>query len=133
MQKLVLDTNVWVSAIIADGQPRRLLRKAIAGEFTVATSPELLRELSGVLRRPKFRMSESDVQLAITAVTELCQVVLTVANVHVVKEDPDDDMVLNAALDARAELIVSGDKHLLALKNYAGIPIVTVAHVLAKA
>jgi putative PIN family toxin of toxin-antitoxin system len=58
MHRVVLDTNVLVSAVISDGKARELLRKGIANEFSLVTSDLILKELVIVLRRPKFRTSE---------------------------------------------------------------------------
>jgi putative PIN family toxin of toxin-antitoxin system len=62
MLRVVLDTNVLVSAIISDGKPRELLRRGVAEQFSIVTSELILKELALVLRRPKFKASEDEIQ-----------------------------------------------------------------------
>lgn len=127
MARVVADTNVLISAVVADGKPRRFLRKCISGEVTLVTSTDLLQEFVEVLHRPKFKMAEDEVHRAMGVLVEISDVVIPTSQFRVVVEDPDDDAVLNAAHGGRAEWIVSGDKHLLELKQFKGIKIVRVA------
>jgi putative PIN family toxin of toxin-antitoxin system len=62
MLRAVLDPNVLVSAIISDGKPRQLLRKGIVRKFSLVTSDLILKELVSVLRRPKFKTDENEIQ-----------------------------------------------------------------------
>ena len=68
MLRVVLDTNVLVSAIISDGKPRELLNKGITNQYSILISDLILKELIVVLRRPKFKISEDEVQRTILAV-----------------------------------------------------------------
>ncbi len=130
--RLVADTNVVVSGLLWLGNPGRLLEAASLGRVTLYTSLALLAELSSTLSRPKLArpimrsgLTLDDVlgrYLYVTFVVEPSAVP------RVVSDDPDDDQVLACALAAQAELIVSGDKHLLDLGgHYQNIPIVTPA------
>ena len=130
MLRVVLDTNVLISAIISDGKSRQLLRKGIANQFTIITSDLILRELTTVLRRPKFRTSEEESNRIILALGRVAQVVSVKSRLQVIKEDPKDDMILETAYDGSAHVIVSGDSHLLALQNFRGIKILTVQSML---
>ena len=130
MLRVVLDTNVLVSAIISDGKPRELLRKGISKEFCMVTSDLLLRELGNVLRRPKFRTDEDEIHRIIFALMQATEVVEVVSKLKLVEEDPKDDMVVETAYDGKADFIVSGDSHLLALKSFREIKIVTVSQML---
>jgi putative PIN family toxin of toxin-antitoxin system len=60
MLRVVLDTNVIVTAVISDGKPRELFRKGIEGQFSIVTSDLMLKELARVLRRPKFKTSPGE-------------------------------------------------------------------------
>ncbi|MBT0160121.1 putative toxin-antitoxin system toxin component, PIN family [Candidatus Bathyarchaeota archaeon A05DMB-2] len=122
----MFDTNVLISAIISDGRPRELLMKGISKEFAIVTSDLLLRELGTVLRRPKFKTDEDEIHRIILALMQVAEVVEVVSKFNLVKEDPKDDVVVETAYDGKANFIVSGDRHLLALNSFRGIKIVRV-------
>jgi putative PIN family toxin of toxin-antitoxin system len=130
MLRVVLDTNVLVSAIISDGKSRELLRRGIAKQFSIVTSDSLLKELVIVLRRPKFKTSEDEVHRIILALMRTAEVVSVKSKLRAVKEDPKDDMVIETAYDGSIDMIVTGDSHLLALENFRGIKITTVEKML---
>jgi len=130
MLRAVLDTNVLVSAIISDGKPRELLRKAISKEFCLVTSDQILRELGTVLRRPKFKTDEDEIHRIILVLIQSAEIVEVVSKLHQVEVDPKDNMVVETAYDGKADLIVSGDSHLLSLKSFRGIKIVTTKQML---
>ena len=130
--RLVIDTNVVVSGLLWLGNPGRLLEAAAIGQLTLYTSPALLMELATTLATPK--LARTIIRSGMTPDDLLARyanvaIVVQPATVpRVVPNDPDDDQVLAAALTAKADLIVSGDKDLHALGgNYDGIPIVTPA------
>lgn len=129
--RLVADTNVVVSGLLWLGNSGRLLEAAAYGQVTLYTSPVLIAELTRILSTPKFtpRIERSGLTLE-----ELLARYLNVAIVvqpetvpRIVPTDPDDDHVLACALTGNAELIVSGDRDLLSLKAFRGIPIVLAA------
>jgi|SRR6267143_460490 len=127
MLRVALDTNVVVSAIIADGKPRELLRKGIAGEFTLITSSWLLGEFVSVMRRPKFKASQDEIQRIVSALIQSNEVVARKSDFRVVRQDPKDDMVINTAYDGKADTIVSGDRYLLNIKEFRGIKIASIS------
>jgi uncharacterized protein len=131
--RVVLDTNTIISGLISQsGFPRKLLDGARTQQFDLCSSPVLMAELLDVLSREKFSS-----RLSLAGITPLDIVrdlrrlayICTPANVpRVIENDPDDDHVLACAVAAQANLIVSGDKHLLGIGGqYQGIRIVTVA------
>ena len=130
MPRAVLDTNVLVSAIISNGKPRELLRKGISKEFCIVTSDLILRELGTVLRRPKFKTDEDEIHRVILVLMQASEVIEVVSKFNLVEEDPKDDMVVETAYDGKADFIVSGDSHLLSLKNVKGIRIVNAKQML---
>ena len=132
----VLDTNTVVSGLFWDGPPSLLQDAARSGKVELYTSPALLTELARVLARRKFLASlervGASVDELIEGYAELAQLVRPAPIAPVVLRDPDDDHVLACALAAKADLIVSGDRDLLELKTYQGIPILTAVEALAR-
>ena len=135
--RVVADTNTLVSGLLWHGNPRRVLDAARADKLQMYTTAALLAELEEVLQRPKFAQ-----RLALAGVTSRHTLVFGYAALarlvepaeiapHIIA-DPDDDAVLACAVAGHAEIIVSGDSHLLDLKEYKGIPIVTVAQLLTR-
>ncbi len=125
--RLVLDTNVLISALVFGGVPREILYLIIAGEVDCFISIPILEELHAVLQRPKFGLSAEQAQSIIEELSDLCDIVAPSVSVRAVKEDPDDDRILECALQAKADVIVSGDTHLLALATYGGTRILNPA------
>jgi putative PIN family toxin of toxin-antitoxin system len=133
--RVVADTNTIVSALLWQGSPHRLV--AAIEDYPIAfyTSRALLDELAEVLTRRKLANAVNATgKTAARLVAEYAGFVnlVTPALIHRVAHDPDDDAVLACALAARADLIISGDAHLLNLKSYQRIPIVAAAEALAR-
>lgn len=127
MARVVADTNVMVSAVISGGKPRELLRRCIRGQVDLVLSPAILDEVVDVLGRPKFEMNEEEVDRIAWALIQTAEFVEARSSLQVVEEDPDDDVILETAVDGRAGFVVSGDKHLLGLKRYEDVRILSVA------
>lgn len=130
--RIVLDTNTIVSGVIRAGSPpRQLVDAAKAGVFELVTSQTLPTELLDVLGRKKFAARLQDAGLTPQAIVDdlrrLALVVSPQAVPRVVPNDPDDDHVLACALAGSADLVVSGDRHLLSLGSHQGISIVNAA------
>lgn len=129
--RLVLDTNVVVAGLLWNGPPRRLIEWAIEGEAVeLFSSAMLLDELADTLGYSKFsaRIDSFGTSIAVLLAqyTALVSLVAPTRVARVVADDADDDHVIAAAVAARAELIVTGDrKHLLPVGSHRGIAIVT--------
>jgi len=119
--RVVLDTNVLISAFLFGGAPREVVELIIAGVIDCSLSPAILDEVRGVLKRPKFGLSPRQVMSIVEELGSLCEVVNPSASIHKVIADPDDDRVLECAVEAMADAIVSGDTHLLDLGKYRDI------------
>ena len=131
MYRIVLDTNVLISAIIRNGKPRQLLRKSVNDrKYVMVTSDEILNETADVLRRPKFQISEDEIKEILFVLISSSDIKMTKSRFKVIKEDPDDDVIINTAYDGQADYIVSGDDDLLRVKEFKGIQIVTVVEML---
>jgi putative PIN family toxin of toxin-antitoxin system len=129
--RLVLDTNIVVSALVWGGTPYKLLQAATEGDIELFTSPALLAELRGVLAREhlasRLVKQRSSVEQAIGLYGELAISVSSLITPRAVPRDQDDDQVIAAAIAAGADLIVSGDADLLSVGRYEGVAIVSAA------
>ena len=128
--KAVLDTNILVSAFLYGGVPLDVLRLADAGVIDVVTSEDALSELATVLARPKFRdrlrQLGFSARTAVRRYRELASVV-EVSDRPGICEDPADDEFIAIAIASEADIIVSGDRHLLDRADRSPIPVVTAA------
>lgn len=128
--RVVFDTNVLISAFVfPGGAPETAYRAALSGKVTLVTSPPLLAELARVLA-DRFGWEDTMVETAVGQVARIGTVVRPREKVSVIRRDPDDDRVLEAAREGSADVIVSGDRHLLDLRSWEGVRIVRVAEFL---
>lgn len=129
--KVVFDTSIYLSAIIFGGNPRTCLELARSGEITLFSSRAILLEFAEKLRQ-KFLWEEEDIHEAIEGFLVFVALVDPQKNIKVIKGDPKDNRILECALKAKADYIISGDKkHLLALKIFKTIPILSAQKFLA--
>ena len=117
MLRVVLDTNVLVSATITQGKQFEFLELAKLGKIKIVTSPSIVEEFKEVISREQ-------VSVAIKQILEIAEIVIPQHKLNVIREDIDDNVVLECALESNADFIVSGDFHLLELKSYQNIKIV---------
>jgi putative PIN family toxin of toxin-antitoxin system len=133
--RAVADTNVVVSGLLWQGPSKRVLDLARGGRLELFTSPALLLELEEVLQRKKFsrRLDVAGVLVEdlVLGYAALARVVRPSSIPTVVRADPDDDVVLACALAGQVAAVISGDRHLLSLFEFQGIPIVTPARFLS--
>ncbi|MBV5294172.1 MAG: putative toxin-antitoxin system toxin component, PIN family [Curvibacter lanceolatus] len=136
--RIVLDTNIVISALLWQGAPHQLLGGIRThADWQICSSLALLDELADVLARPfaARRLAQIGLQARdlLSDYVECTEWGVPHAVPRVIAADADDDQVLAAALAARADLIVSGDKqHLLPLGSYQGIAIVDAAEALRR-
>ncbi len=126
--RIVLDTNILIAALITKGTPPdQLYQTWLEGTFELVTSTAQLVELAAVLARPRLqRYIDADEAAALVENIDTRAIVLGAPPAVSLSPDPDDNLILAAAIAGKADLIVSGDKkHMLALGTAAGIPIVT--------
>ena len=134
--RVVADTNIIVSGLLWRGNPRQILDAARAGNIQLFTTAVLLIVLEDVLSREKFasrlalaKVTPRDLVLGYAA---LASVIEPAEIEPVILADPDDDAILACAVAAHSEIIVSGDSHLLDLKQYLDIRIIRAAELLAE-
>ena len=133
--RVVLDTNILISALITKGTPPdRLYQAWLRGEFELVTSTAQLAELADVLARPRLhRFIDTDEAEAIVENLGTRALVLDEPPGVYLSPDPKDAPILAAAIAGKADLIVSGDKkHMLALGEVHGIPTVTAREALER-
>ena len=130
MHRVVIDTNVLISGIIQHGGfPFRVVKLWENASLVLITSVATIRETERVLNYPKikrvYRLTDDDINRVVSNLVKYSVFVDLVSKVDVIREDPEDNNILATAIDGRADYIISGDKHLLHLKNYKGIDIIT--------
>jgi putative PIN family toxin of toxin-antitoxin system len=131
MRRATLDTNQLVSAFLyPQGKPGQILHAWQESRFVLVLSPAILAEARDVLQRPRLRKKFSytldAVDEYLTNLKQAADVILGAMVVKNVSPDPDDDFILACAKEGRADYLVTGDvKHLLVLKEYEGIQIIT--------
>ena len=120
--RVVFDTNVFSSAFLIPGsQGERAFLLARRKRFVLYTSIAILTETAQKFRT-KFAQSEADIRMALKLMSRVAKVLKPPVHLHVLADEPDN-RILECALAAQADLIVSGDRHLRQLKKFQGIPI----------
>ncbi len=124
---IVCDTNVLVSGVLFGGNPREVLRLCSTLRVVNFISPDIMKEVEDVLRRPKFGLLAEQVYRIMGIFMETFAMVTPTITVEDITVDPDDNRILEAAYAAEAQTIVSGDRHLLELVSWRGISVLTPA------
>jgi len=122
--RAVLDTNIIVSAYLG-GALENVLKAFKTGIFTLVVSESIADEYLKVLRRPKLRIKPDEFDDFASLLLVKAEFVTPNEVVTAVKADPSDNKFLEAALEGEVDCLVNGDNHLLAVKHFRGIPIIT--------
>jgi putative PIN family toxin of toxin-antitoxin system len=122
--RVVADTNIFISALNFGGTCDGVLSLARRNRIAVFVSPPILEEIQGVLRR-KFGWSASKTREALNSIRDFTRLVVPQKSIRIVKEDDPDNRILECALEARARMVVTGDRHLRKLHRYRGTDIQT--------
>lgn len=123
MLRAVCDTNIYISALNFGGIPGQILEYAQEGFLDLYISPPILEEIQGVLSK-KFRWPKADILDAIFIIKGFTTMVYPTETVSVIINDPPDNRVLECAIAAEAQIIVSGDTDLKRLRKYKNIKII---------
>ena len=127
MVRVTVDTHILVSGLtFPEGNPRKLLELARAGEIDLAFSDVILDQLADVLVR-KFEWPNPDVPEVRRQFGLFARRVVPTQVIHAVADDPDDNAILECTVAAGSEYIVSGDRHLLQLGAFRSIRVLKVA------
>lgn len=129
--RVVFDTNIYVSSLaIPGGRAEEAYLAAIRGASQLFTSVAILTETARVLQT-KFEWAEAEVRDAIQEISQTATVLRPRPSLHVL-QDEADSRILECAIAAQADLVVSGDRHLLALKSHAGSEMISLVECLAR-
>lgn len=122
--KIVLDTNVYISALLFSGIPDEILEMAREKEIEIYASPIILLEIGQVLQK-KFSFPRKTILNILKEIKRIAKIIQPKEKIDFIKADPADNRILECALAAKADYIVSGDKkHLRKLEKFQNIPIV---------
>ncbi len=126
--RIVIDTNVVISAIFWAGKPKKILNSARKGYITFLTSEFLLNELMDVLtaKNKPFKIGKREANVIVKHLKDLAEIITTKSRISVCKDDADN-RVLECAIDGKADYIITGDRHLLDIKEIKGIKIINTA------
>ena len=122
--RVVLDTNVFISAVLG-GRLGVIIDEWKAGKFTLIVTDSIAREYLDVINRPKFKIPQAEIVAATDYLLQSAEFVTPQEEIQVIVADLTDNKFLEAAVAGKVNFIVSGDNHLLELKSFREIPIVT--------
>lgn len=130
--KIVLDTNILVSSVGWKGNPSKVFEEIVKGNVELVMSLEQFYEFCRVLDYQKFDFSEDQKNKFKNLILELANFFASKEKVDIIKEDPDDNVILETALAGSVDYIITGDIHLLRLKEFRGIKILKAKEFLEK-
>lgn len=128
--KVVLDTNICISAILFGGNPERIRKLSKEKKLEILISEAIIAEVAEVLRK-KFNWKSWQISQIIDEIRETATLIIPDQTLSMTKKDEDDNRILECAVEGKVQYIVSGDKqHLLPLKEYQGVKILSPAEFL---
>jgi putative PIN family toxin of toxin-antitoxin system len=131
--RTVIDTNVIISAILFGGIPGELISLWKSGHIQPLASKDIIDEYIKVLTYPKFELSEKEINYILyNEILPYFEVATLKPGQAIIQKDPSDDKFLHCANAGRASVIISGDQHLINLKSYGKIKILTLSQFLEK-
>ena len=131
MSRLVVDTNVLLSSFISAGPPRLILNRVRDRLDLLCISPPILEEYAEVLKRAGIGHDLLMPLFSLFQDPERVAAVIPSQRIDMIREDPSDNMFLECATEARADYLISGDRHLKRLKSFQGITIMAPREYLA--
>jgi putative PIN family toxin of toxin-antitoxin system len=132
MKKIVIDTNISISAFFWNGLQRKVYELARNKKVILLYSSDIERELIRVLSYKKFKLNANEILPLAIDYRNIGLFVKVISSLDIIKEDPTDNIFLECAVDGDAEYIISGDAHLLNLKKYKNIDIVNAKEFLVR-
>ncbi|MBE7432705.1 MAG: putative toxin-antitoxin system toxin component, PIN family [Anaerolineales bacterium] len=129
--RVVVDTNIIVSGYLG-GSLEAVIVAWKSGKFTLIVTDAIAAEYLAVLNRPKFKIERAEIEDFSALLLDKSEFVIPLAKINAVPADPSDNKFLEAAVAGKANLIVSGDGHLLELETYHEIPIIPAHEFIAR-
>jgi len=123
--KIVLDANIFVSSFFWGGNPRTVLERVISKKDELFISKEILSEIEDVIKRPKFHAENKKIDYIIKSIEEIANIISVKNKIKNGSRDKNDNMYLECAIEGNVDYIISGDTHLLEMKQYKKIKIIT--------
>jgi putative PIN family toxin of toxin-antitoxin system len=123
--KLVLDTNVFISAFYWGGNPQEIIDRIIEGTDKLYITDEILGEVASVMARPKFKSSPETIKKYTQALEKIGKKIFIPGNIRGICRDRDDDDKIECGVLSNADYIITGDDDLLTLKEYKHTKIIT--------
>ncbi|NIM96725.1 MAG: putative toxin-antitoxin system toxin component, PIN family [candidate division Zixibacteria bacterium] len=126
LRRVVIDTNVVISALLFGGTPGKLLPLWKSGRIQPLASKEMIDEYLRALAHPKFQLSEEEINFILyQEILPYFEPVKAKPGRVIIRDDPSDDKFIRCAQSGKALIIISGDEHLIALKSYRNIRILS--------
>ncbi len=123
--KVVLDTNIFISGIFWKGSSNRVINNWREGKFILVTSLEAVSEIIKILKDFKIKLSDEMIKEWVDLIVRNSMIVEPKEKIVIVKDDPKDDIFIETAVAGNVDYIVSQDNHLLKLKEFREIKIIT--------
>lgn len=127
--KITIDTNVIISGSLWIGASDKILEKVENQEIELILSKEIINEFSQVLNyeeiKDKIRDKGLEIRRTVGKISSISKLVVPLEKFDIIKEDPDDNIILECAVEGKVDYIISQDKHLLKLKEFQGIKIIS--------
>lgn len=127
MSKIVLDTNVVVSALLTPcNKPAQIVSMVLLGRETICLSESIFAEYTGVLERPKFqKLDQEGIQAFLTRIKNVGNWVTPTVKIDIIEADPKDNKFLECAKEADADYLITGNKRHFPMKAFHGVKILT--------
>ena len=123
--RVVLDANIYISAILFGGLPDEIIKLGQIGSIQILLSDQIKSEIKKVLK-VKFKWTDNQIKETEQFLSDITEKVDSSSiTIDVIKDDPTDNQVLETAKSGKADIIISGDSHLLKLKKYKSIKIIS--------
>ena len=123
--RIVLDANIFVSSFFWGGNPRMVLERVIEGIDELFITKEILNEIEEVMERPKFHAEKEEIDYFINSIVEIGNKIIPKRKIKNGSRDKTDNKYIECGIAAKVDYIISGDIHLLELREYGKIKILT--------